>query len=127
MENIEGTPVEEPPAEAPKAPKVRRARQSSRLTDASGAELEVVAEELKNGTFQAFAKHKVRNAEGKTDAELSKGRGAVSQHATFDEAKAASTAIVQAAQKAGWKLKVSASGPAAKSNFDLASLPKPKK
>lgn len=132
MEGATETPVDPNAAvavavEAPKAPKIKRARTTTRLFDAGGGSIEVVAEELKNGTFQAYAKHRVRNVEtGEVDKDASKGRGVVSQHATYDEAKRAAEAITSALTKGAWKLKP-ASGTAGKSSFTMDSLPKAKK
>lgn len=104
----------------------KRDRQITRLVDNGGTVLEVIAEGRKDGTFQTSIKHTIRDEEGKVDREKSQGRGEFSSHATFDESKVKAQAAVASAVKLGYVLRASTGGGgAAKSNFTLATLPKP--
>lgn len=113
------------PTETVKAKRAKRQRQVIRLTDSNKTTLEFVAQGNKDGSFVSFARHRVKNAEGKTDKAKSKGRGASQGHATWDEAVAAAQKGAQTAQKNGWVVK--AGGGSRKDAFDLSSLPAPSK
>lgn len=114
------------PATPVETPKFKRERQLTRLVDAKGAVVIVVAESRKNGSFVSFSKHTVRNEDGKVNRGESKGRGTSAEHKTFDEAKAAANKVAEALKKIGWQLRAGGGGGGAqKDAFDLNSLPKP--
>jgi hypothetical protein len=113
------------PAKAKKERGPKRERQVTRLVDPSGAVLEIVAEQTKDG-FQSWSKHTVRDDDGKVDKELSVGRGTTSSAKTFDEAKSQAAKVLKAATGLGWVVRASVGGGAPRKDaFDLASLPKP--
>lgn len=109
--------------EGEKKPKKTRLKHVVRL--GSKAEyMELRAQEQKSGNFVAYAKHVIRGADGKRDRTKG-GRGATTNHADFDSAKAAIAKLQTELQKAGWTLRAGGGGGAVKDTFDFKSLPKP--
>ncbi len=106
------------------APKTKRLKFILALVDGANGRVECRAEERKDGSFSSYARHRVKDAEGKTDPEQSKGRGAVEKHETFEAAKDAAKKLQAQFVKLGWSPK--ASGGTSKSNVDFSTLPKPK-
>jgi len=120
--------MSETPVAATVAPKVKRSRFVSRVVDGAGGNILFIAEERKSGNFITFAKHEYRDATTKKVVkEKSKGRGATSEHTSFEDAKKAAQAGITAATKAGWQLRATGGGGQVKDSFDLNSLPKPGK
>jgi hypothetical protein len=94
------------------------------LTDGAGSQLRIVALARKDGSAQSFVTHVERDKDGKVKAS---NRGATTQHASMDEAKAHVDKLAKKATSAGWQArKMSGVGRAKPDTFGVNELPAPK-